>query len=694
MFHGVSCQVSMDPVESLRRKSSFPVLQCDDFIHIHHAATSSTVFVVFEIVEKSRTIVVNLPAFHTTVVDLVIVNFEFYKVIMDTKSINSTPAAYDCFVTVETPRPSVYAAPKMLLEWQNICLTVKAKSPEAEKTILREVHGSAAPGQLVVIMGPSGAGKTSLLNVISGRNTSFTGSVLVNGHPWTKQMNKFASYVLQDDIFYHSLTVREHLMFQAQFRMGRDFTPEQRTNRVDYVIDELGLTKCRDTIIGNARVRGISGGERKRLSFATEILTNPSLLFVDEPTSGLDSCMAESVVQQLQKLAHDDGRTVVATIHQPSSELFTLFDQLYLLSDGQTIYNGPATEAVAYFSSQGMECPLYMNPTDYFMKQIIVLNPQAAERVATLADAWRNHVPAVSTTVENHETALLLTDRRTTYLSSPAQFVVLCQRNVIRLLRDTMAFQARAFASLFIAIIVGLIYLQLDLSQTSVQSYTGVIFFVIVNQFFSAVNPEFLSVPFELPILTREYRGGLYHIWVWYAAKNISELAFQLFFPMLFLVPLYFMVGFANDATLFFSFYLFVVLIGSSAVGLGYLVSSFARTPELAPIFGIVIILPFMIFGGLFINTDNTPSYLTWLEAISPMKYGFRGMSRAYWSTIDSIPCNAGESCAFSNGTQVLSSLGLDHGSPAADMGYLLAINIGFRLGGLAFVLYNTRRKA
>ncbi|KAF0685462.1 hypothetical protein As57867_022579, partial [Aphanomyces stellatus] len=141
-------------------------------------------------------------------------------------------------------------------------------------------------------------------------------------------MSRYASYVMQDDVFYATLTVKEHLMFQAELRMGKTFNAVQREARVDYVINELGLTKCRDSQIGGVQdVRGLSGGERKRLSFATEILTNPSLLFVDEPTSGLDSFMAESVILQLQKLARE-GRTVVATIHQPSSELFALFDQL------------------------------------------------------------------------------------------------------------------------------------------------------------------------------------------------------------------------------------------------------------------------------------------------------------------------------------------------------------------------------
>uniref|UniRef100_K3X5A9 ABC transporter domain-containing protein n=1 Tax=Globisporangium ultimum (strain ATCC 200006 / CBS 805.95 / DAOM BR144) TaxID=431595 RepID=K3X5A9_GLOUD len=191
-------------------------------------------------------------------------------------------------------------------------------------------------------------------------------------------MKRLTSYVMQDDLFYQTITVREHLVFQARLRMGATFTEEQYLNRVDTVMEELGLMKCRDTLIGGPTLRGISGGERKRLSFAAEILTNPSILFVDEPTSGLDSFMAETVVSQLQQIARD-GRTVIATIHQPSSELFALFDQLYLLSDGATVYHGKGSESVQYFASLGYQCPPYLNPTDYFMRQLVVMDKATDE---------------------------------------------------------------------------------------------------------------------------------------------------------------------------------------------------------------------------------------------------------------------------------------------------------------------------
>ncbi|CAK4071550.1 unnamed protein product [Aphanomyces euteiches] len=586
--------------------------------------------------------------------------------------------------------------PKVSIEWKIDDLSVQIKKSRRQietKTILKNVNGVASAGELVVIMGPSGAGKSTMLDVIASRNTKFEGHVKVNGEPWNKTINKRACYVMQDDVFYYTLTVEEHLRFQAQLRMGKSYTTQERHERVQYVIEELGLQKCKDTQIGNSVVRGISGGERKRLSFATEILTNPSLLFVDEPTSGLDSYMAESVVQQMQKLARE-GRTILATIHQPSSELFSLFDSLYLLSNGRTVYYGKAADSVAYFASIGYQCPNFMNPTDYFMKQIITLDPEATKRVDDMVALWETkELTLVQPQPEyaSMEELFLYNESR---LSVFGQFRVLCERNITRLVRDRLAFKARFFQSIFISVVVGLIYLQLDMNQTGIQSFSGVIFFIVINQVFASANPEFISVPLELPIMTREHSGGLYGTITWYMAKNLSEFPLQLIFPMILLIPLYFMIGFGpSNATVFFSFYLYIMLLCSSATGLGYMVSCMARRADLTPILGIVVILPLVLFGGLFINADDTPDYFIWLAFISPLKYGFRGVMRAFWITINDIPCiPEGRSCVR-NGNQVLENASLNSASLATDVGALIAINVGFRLIGLLFLVRNVKKR-
>lgn len=158
-------------------------------------------------------------------------------------------------------------------------------------------------------------------------------------------MLKLQAYVTQEDVLLGTLTVKETISYSANLRLPTSMTKDEVNSIVDGTLIEMGLQDCADRLIGNWHLRGISGGEKKRLSIALEILTRPRLLFLDEPTSGLDSASAFFVVQTLRNVARD-GRTVISSIHQPSSEVFALFDDLYLLSGGETVYFGEAKMAV------------------------------------------------------------------------------------------------------------------------------------------------------------------------------------------------------------------------------------------------------------------------------------------------------------------------------------------------------------
>ncbi|KAF0692214.1 Aste57867_16685 [Aphanomyces stellatus] len=256
-----------------------------------------------------------------------------------------------------------------------------------------------------------------------------------------------------------------------------------------------------------------------------------------------------------------------------------------------------------------------------------------------------------------------------------------------------MAFRARFFQNIFIAVVVGLIYLRLKMNQTGIQSFSGVLFFISINQIFSSANAEFMGVPLELPIMSREYDSGLYGSSIWYLAKNVSEFPFQIVFPLVFLTPLYFMIGFGDaNVPVFFSLYLFLMLLASASTGLGYMVGCMVRRADLAPVIGIVMILPLVLFGGLFINSDDTPVYFVWLEYISPLKYTYRGVMRAFWFTIDAIPCDLGRNCVH-NGAQVLVTTSMNQASFGTDVLALVAINIGFRLLGMVFLARNVKKR-
>ncbi|PNX85781.1 ABC transporter G family member 22-like protein, partial [Trifolium pratense] len=173
-------------------------------------------------------------------------------------------------------------------------------------------------------------------------------------------------FVTQDDVLFPHLTVKETLTYAARLRLPKTFTKEQKEKRALDVIYELGLERCQDTMIGGSFVRGISGGERKRVCIGNEIIINPSILFLDEPTSGLDSTTALKIVQMLQDIA-EAGKTVVTTIHQPSSRLFHKFDKLILLGKGSLLYFGKASEAMNYFQSIGCTPLISMNPAEFLL---------------------------------------------------------------------------------------------------------------------------------------------------------------------------------------------------------------------------------------------------------------------------------------------------------------------------------------
>ena len=233
-------------------------------------------------------------------------------------------------------------------------------------------------------MGSSGAGKTTLLNIISDQvpsssTSQLEGDVMVNDEIKVTQDNfgSYAAYVTQDDYLYESFTCRKCIEFAAKLRLN--LPKEQTDQRVDDIIESLNLKRCENTIIGNELVKGLSGGERKRTSIAVEMVTNPKIIFLDEPTSGLDSFTAHKIVSLLIEFA-SYGKTVISTIHQPSSDTFQLFPKLLLMMDGHTIYHGKAMESVEYFKNQGFAIPQYSNPADYFLKEFYVPFPKTKEQ--------------------------------------------------------------------------------------------------------------------------------------------------------------------------------------------------------------------------------------------------------------------------------------------------------------------------
>lgn len=239
--------------------------------------------------------------------------------------------------------------------------------PAEERIILSGISGMASPGEILAVLGPSGSGKSTLLNVLGGRlQGNHGGAVVANGRRPGRAVQRRTGFVPQDDVLYPHLTVRETLVFCALLRLPAALPRAEKVRAAEEVMAELGLSKCENTIVGNSFVRGVSGGERKRVSIGHEMLINPSLLILDEPTSGLDSTAAHRVVATLAGLARK-GKTVVASVHQPSSRVYQMFDKVLLLAEGRCLYFGYGRDAMDYFASVGFSPRFPVNPADFML---------------------------------------------------------------------------------------------------------------------------------------------------------------------------------------------------------------------------------------------------------------------------------------------------------------------------------------
>lgn len=255
------------------------------------------------------------------------------------------------------------------LTFENIDYQISS-SKDATAYVLNQISGSVKTGEILAIMGGSGAGKTTLLDILAMKNKTghVSGSIKINGLNINREnYSKIVGFVDQEDYLLPTLTVYETVLNSALLRLPKKMSLAAKQRRVYDVLEELRIFDIKDRVIGNEFERGISGGEKRRVSIACELVTSPQVLFLDEPTSGLDANNANNVVECLVRLATHYNKTLVLSIHQPRSSIFQLFDKLVLLSHGEMVYSGEAKKVSEFLRSEGYVCPPDYNIADYLI---------------------------------------------------------------------------------------------------------------------------------------------------------------------------------------------------------------------------------------------------------------------------------------------------------------------------------------
>ncbi|XP_014291102.1 ATP-binding cassette subfamily G member 4 isoform X2 [Halyomorpha halys] len=271
-------------------------------------------------------------------------------------------------VTITPCQPKVLThlpkRPPVDIAFSDLTYSVKEGSKNNVKTILKGVNGRLKSGELTAIMGPSGAGKSTLLNILTGYKTSgMEGSITINGHERDlSQFAKLSAYIMQDNQLHGNLSVEEAMNVATALKLGTQISKQEKQKVIQEILETLGLQEHVKTMTSN-----LSGGQKKRLSIALELVNNPPIMFFDEPTSGLDSSSCFQCISLLKCLARG-GRTIICTIHQPSARLFEMFDHLYTLADGQCIYQGSTQQLVPFMATLGLVCPSYHNPASFIIE--------------------------------------------------------------------------------------------------------------------------------------------------------------------------------------------------------------------------------------------------------------------------------------------------------------------------------------
>uniref|UniRef100_A0A0A9YMK9 ATP-binding cassette sub-family G member 4 n=2 Tax=Lygus hesperus TaxID=30085 RepID=A0A0A9YMK9_LYGHE len=537
------------------------------------------------------------------------------------------------------------------------------------KEILHNVHGRFLPSQLVAIMGPSGAGKSTLLDVLSGyRITGVRGVVTVNGRERDlEEFRRVSCYITQDDRLQPLLTVKENMKVAADLKLSAKYNDQDKYAVIDEILLMLGLKEA-----ANTRAARLSGGQKKRLSIALELVNNPLVMFLDEPTTGLDSASCLLCIK-LMKLLASQGRTVVCTIHQPSASLFQNFDHVYVLAEGQCLYQGSAEKVVPYLESVELPCPMYHNPADYIIE--LACGDYGKDKITRLVNAtingrsiqWFNdaeNLPPTSHVEVSHRSPRLpgrmrcnLSLQETTQIN---QLLVIMNRGFTKVKRDSTLTYMRLVANIVTGLMLGVLYFQSGVDGSRVLDNYNLLFSILIHHSMSTMMLTILTFPMEMNILIKEHFNRWYSLKSYYIMVNIVDIPVAGGCCIIFTTVVYLMTGQPLTTPRFMTFMVLSLLVVFIAQSLGYIVGAVFNSVVNGTFAGPILIVPMMMFSGFGVNFRDIPPYLRWGTHLSFLRYSLEGYVGAiYGMNRTTLPCEEQLYCHYKYPSKFLEDIAM-----------------------------------
>ncbi|CAK1540628.1 unnamed protein product [Leptosia nina] len=533
----------------------------------------------------------------------------------------------------------------------------KQAEQNRKQTILKEACGAIRPGRLTFILGPSGAGKTSLIKILAGRKQTGVSGTVVGGGSGIVLVPQHATLI-------DTLTTRETLLFAAALKL-----PNASRNERNYIIESVSKQLGINEVFGT-RAGKLSGGERKRLTIACELITDPHIMLLDEPTSGLDSVSSMSVSQALRSVANS-GRTVACVIHQPSSQLFTSADDVILLAAGKTMYAGAITDLPDTLKRCGFVCPNYYNMADFLLEiasgehsgNLVQLEREAKQYALEMKKIAESNVQQKNGKDPSPEAEALLnpsssyeTKRYAAGFSQ--QMRALLWRGYIGALRDVHLTQIRVVTHFFVALLLGALYQGAGQDGGRTVSNTGCLFFFLLFLYFSNAMPTIHTFPVEATVVLQEHLNKWYYLTTYCLSKILVDLPIQLVCATVFVFPAWYLTSQPMDINRLGLAWLVCVLITILAQTFGLVVGAACGVK-----LGLFVIpaanIPMLMFSEFFIPYKEMPSYLQPFALISYFRYSFDAfMQTVYGFGRPKLPCYK-IICLFRDPKYYLEYLGL-----------------------------------